>query len=551
MSNKERLLSQIQNVRSYINNSDIEMQQSFVQRLSGVEDAINGFCVYLPLVGGFNAGKSSLINSYLGANELLPTNIIPETAVATELYFGSSEKIEAYKFDEQTPIQTVNSLDFTKIDQSATDYLKVYINSPQLQKHNVILVDMPGLDSNLQRHNRSILGYMAKKVSFVLVLNIEDGTVRNSTLEFLKEIKDHRLGFFTVLNKTDKKSPDEITEIKEHIKQQLTPITENPRIALASAIDDQIDEFREIIDGIDIDEFIQKLFDDKSKETIKSIIFDLRTRRDAISLDVSDIDNKISDLLSKTREIIKEFDVERQKVENKFSQTLLADTLRDVENVLRLNINTLIEAINTSNESLNARINDLIRPLVASKIKNYSETIFTETIRNIEIKTDNMLESVVGAVDVAHKGISVAKMVIPLLPITFGGVITTVLTKINPIVAVVSAVVGIVLSNFGESKQEKAAREELDRQNQIRQHLQNVVIPSIPAQIAPSIQNSLDEIKDNFFAELKQKFDEKTQDIQNSLKIAKQEKESKKNEIESHKEKYTTLINQLKSEIGE
>ena len=195
------------------------------------------------------------------------------------------------------------------------------------------------------------------------------------------------------------------------------------------------------------------------------MIFDLRTRRDAISLDVSDIDNKISDLLSKTREISKEFDVERQKVENKFSQTLLADTLRDVENVLRLNINTLIEAINTSNESLNARINDLIRPLVASKIKNYSETIFTETIRNIEIKTDNMLESVVGAVDVAHKGISVVKMVIPLLPITFGGVITTVLTKINPIVAVVSAVVGIVLSNLGESKQEKAAREELDRQN--------------------------------------------------------------------------------------
>ena len=40
--------------------------------------------IKVPFVGDFNAGKSSLINSMLGI-DILPTNILPETAVSYEL----------------------------------------------------------------------------------------------------------------------------------------------------------------------------------------------------------------------------------------------------------------------------------------------------------------------------------------------------------------------------------------------------------------------------------------------------------------------------------
>ncbi|KIM09487.1 MAG: hypothetical protein KU38_09215 [Sulfurovum sp. FS08-3] len=416
MRNKERILSQIKNVKSYIDGSEIEVAQSFTQQLLVIEEDINNFRLYLPLIGGFNAGKSTLINAYLNSDELLPTNIIPETAVATELYFSPQEKIEVYKFDNQTPIQVVNSLNFADVDRDLADYLKVYINSPQLQKHNIIFVDMPGLDSNLQRHNQSILNYMTKDVSFVLVLNIEDGTIKNSTLEFLKEIKDYRLDFVTILNKIDKKLPNEVAEIKKHIEQQASSIIQSPFVGTVSAIDNQIDDFKSIIENIDVDEFIQKLFDYKAKDAVNSIIFDLKTRRDTISLDVSEIDKKISDLLSSMRDINKEFESEKRKVENKFSQTLLVDLLRDVENRLRLNIHSLMEAIEVSNEHLNTKINDLIRPLIASKIKNYSETIFAETIKNIEIKSNDIFASATSTVDIADKSLLVGKAILPLLP---------------------------------------------------------------------------------------------------------------------------------------
>lgn len=54
--------------------------------------------VKVPFVGDFNAGKSSLINSLLGP-DLLPTNILPETAVSYELYFSEQERLEVLDED--------------------------------------------------------------------------------------------------------------------------------------------------------------------------------------------------------------------------------------------------------------------------------------------------------------------------------------------------------------------------------------------------------------------------------------------------------------------
>ena len=47
--------------------------------------------IKIPFVGDFSSGKSSLLNAYIGS-DLLPTNILPETAVAYELYYAEDEK---------------------------------------------------------------------------------------------------------------------------------------------------------------------------------------------------------------------------------------------------------------------------------------------------------------------------------------------------------------------------------------------------------------------------------------------------------------------------
>ena len=40
------------------------------------------------MIGEFNRGKSTLVNALLG-EEVLPTGVLPLTAVATELAFGA------------------------------------------------------------------------------------------------------------------------------------------------------------------------------------------------------------------------------------------------------------------------------------------------------------------------------------------------------------------------------------------------------------------------------------------------------------------------------
>ena len=65
--------------------------------------------IKVPFVGDFNAGKSSLINSMLGA-DILPTNILPETAVSYELYYSANEKLEVWlddKLVETTPVSQI------------------------------------------------------------------------------------------------------------------------------------------------------------------------------------------------------------------------------------------------------------------------------------------------------------------------------------------------------------------------------------------------------------------------------------------------------------
>lgn len=545
MTNKEKIINKIVDVKACLDSGEITIPDNLITKLLDIKNEVNNFKFYLPLIGNFNAGKSSLINSYLKNDELLSTNIVPETALATEIYYDTNERIEVYKFDNQSPIKIIDSLNFSNIDTNISDYLKVYINSEILKEQNIVIVDMPGLDSNLQRHNQSIFNYMTKEVSFLLLLNAEDGTVRESTLEFLKEVKDYRLDFFTILNKIDKLIPSEIEKVYSYIHKQVSQIVENPFVGKVSAITDEIDDFKNLINNIDVDKSIQKLFDEKTNEAIEAIISDLEIRKDTLSLDTEEIDEKISTLLKNMREMDKELQNEKRNVENKFSYTLLSEVLSDVENSLRTNLDSLIQAVEISNEYFNSRVNEIIRPVIISKIKNYSETIFADTIKNLNVKSNDIFSDINNLTGSANKVLTATTQISKVLP-TLVPVLATVLTKLNPIVFAITTVVSIISSLFSGAKQSSEVDEKAIRSAKIRDDLINRIIPSIPSQISSGIQNSIEKMKDEFFLEIEERFKEKVNEIENSLQIAKFEKENKKSELESQKQKYNNLINQLK-----
>ena len=116
--------------------------------------------IKVPFVGDFNAGKSSLLNAMFGI-DLVPTNILPETAVSYEFYYDTQEKLEIWEDDRL--IKTVGLSQINNLTLTPKNLVKVYINNEFVKRQyerNIIIVDMPGIDSGLEAHNNAILNYI-------------------------------------------------------------------------------------------------------------------------------------------------------------------------------------------------------------------------------------------------------------------------------------------------------------------------------------------------------------------------------------------------------
>lgn len=532
---KKEILEKISQIEQTINTNEIEVPKQFLENFKNLSSEIENFKIFLPLIGSFNAGKSSLLNSYLETQELFPTNIVPETALATELHLcenGKNERIEAYKFDIDKPAKVCNEI---SLELAQFDYLKIYKKS-EILKNSIVLVDMPGFDSNIERHNKSLFKYMEKKVSFILVIDIEDGAIKLSTLRFLKEIRDYRLDFFVILNKIDKKLPNEVEQIHKYIQEQLSLILPNAFIGKVSAIDDNIDDFKNIIANLDIDDFIKKLHYPKLEEIKSSILFDLETRKNLISCDVEEIDKKILDIHNNQKRLQKELQNEKIKIENEF-MNLANIVVQDVENTLHNSLDELIRAIEVSQTNFSQKVNEIIRPVIISKIKNYSEKIFAERVKSIEINNRDILLDINSKLSEVNVILNEINNLSEYLG-KFASVISTIITKFQPIVIIVRAIVSLFSELFRVAD---------NRDEKIREELANRVIPNISMQILPDIENSINNIKDEFFYEVEKDFDNKFENLQNSLEQAKREIQNRQNEVEQEKQKFVKLIEAIKT----
>nr|WP_281728039.1 dynamin family protein [Helicobacter salomonis] len=115
----------------------------------------------IPVIGGFSAGKSSLLNAFLG-RDILGVAITPETAIATELRYSTSERVEAVSDEGVVTSFALADLSHAQAQASQFNHLKVFLNSAQLQAiEPLILVDMPGYNAPIEAHNKALLRYGA------------------------------------------------------------------------------------------------------------------------------------------------------------------------------------------------------------------------------------------------------------------------------------------------------------------------------------------------------------------------------------------------------
>lgn len=163
MNSKKQFLDYIGEVKNII--SPLEISDN---KLSEIQGNITGAELIVPVVGGFSAGKSTLLNSFLG-NEILPTAVTPETALATELRYSDSNYIEAVT--ASGTVEHHQLADFARLKDNAQNFknLRVYLNNENLKAiQPLVLVDMPGFDAPIENHNQAILNYLERGVFFCI-----------------------------------------------------------------------------------------------------------------------------------------------------------------------------------------------------------------------------------------------------------------------------------------------------------------------------------------------------------------------------------------------
>jgi GTP-binding protein EngB required for normal cell division len=178
---------------------------------------------HMAVLGQFKRGKSTFLNALMGY-PLLPSSVLPLTAIPTFLYAGRKFRAEAIgesghvidSADGQT-LQDVQNFLSRVVTEEANPknrlgiaHVQVFIHSPLLQE-GVVLIDTPGIGSTFLHNTEVTLNFLPQCDAAIFLISA-DPPISEVELAFLKRVQSRVPRLFFVLNKVDYLSDTEKQE---------------------------------------------------------------------------------------------------------------------------------------------------------------------------------------------------------------------------------------------------------------------------------------------------------------------------------------------------
>ncbi|ADG81461.1 dynamin family protein [Thermincola potens] len=188
------------------------------------QEKLNQNIFNLVVLGQFKRGKTTFINSLLGA-EVLPTAVVPLTSIVTVISYGETLKITVVFKDGSTQDIRLEQLpEYITEAQNPNNIknvkeVRILYPSPYL-KDGVRLIDTPGVGSIYRNNTDETYNYIPKVDAAIFLLSV-DPPISQAEVEFLDDIKKYAAKIFFILNKIDYLTPKERTESLEFSKQVL------------------------------------------------------------------------------------------------------------------------------------------------------------------------------------------------------------------------------------------------------------------------------------------------------------------------------------------
>ena len=504
--------------------------------LNNISASIDEYGFRVLMIGGFSSGKSAFLNTLLGRG-LLKEAQAPETTIATELRYDTTEYIEAFDSDPRSMQFEIGAIPDVIPDEWR--YLVYHVDAPFLRSNpDVIFVDMPGIDSNLEVHNKAIAQYIPKGSAYILLVNCTDGTLKKSTEDFLGEVTQYPKSLVCFASMTDLRTAEDVAKVCVQIEAEIKKVygSQIPVIPISVYDQDFIEKASHAVSQFNPQDLFEKKYTGEINALISLGKSVLQTTYDAQELDVSAIDRKICELESTRTELKNKLDREKAQIAKKYSKQVIPAILSDLERALESRVDQLTTALTVSHEAFNASINSIIRSTLYTSTEQHIENSFDEFVDSFDLSfLDESNEELKAAIleglhlvssyitqhrddDQPFKENSNAES----MKKAYSGVAATIAITtdfINPLIELVIVFLPAILDLFAGINRQ-AQFEDLKRKVQL------VVVPEIVSKLTPQIEKAVCETRDAMIAEVECKMKTIFDAQENTLRKCIEEKTS-------------------------
>lgn len=528
--------------------------ENLEQEYHRIADEIDRYSFRILMTGGFSSGKSTFLNLLLD-RDLLKVNQTPETAIATELVYGPQEYLEAV--DNQGNTQKFSLDCDTVFLPKDWRYLVCHVNADFLRENpEIVLVDMPGLDSNVEWHNKAIAQYIARGSAFLLFVGCDDGTLRKSVGDFLQEAASYPQSVSCFISKCDLRPPQQVEEVRQQISRDIVRLYQEP-VPLETISYDDPDfqsKARKALLGFNAQLLFEKKFSGEIAAFVSLCKSVVQTARMSQRLNVSDLDDKIEELTQTEKKLTDEFEQQKAEIKRKYMQRVLPAIREDLEQALMMKLDQLTSALTVSSEAFNALANRVIRTMLYKSTQQHIEESFDEFINQLDLSfledQDNAalkealtqgLRLVASDLEGLRQSSAEKSKADGRFKQAYQGVASVLAIAtdvINPLIELLIVFLPTILdlfSGFGRQA----------RYDDLRNKVQSSVIPQILEKLDPEIEDAVCKIRDAGLAELEDKTKSVLDTQRAALQDCKKQKELREKTYEDGLKTYDDALHAL------